>query len=550
MDMGAPKLFNEMMDLEATLRKIPVFEDFPSELISPLIAVSESMEFNKNDEILAQGQLNKRLLFLIEGSVSVFVDGGFVGAIQEPGSLLGEMSVIKRQPCSATLVADSSVQVVSVDTEALLQSNEELRSLYQSVLYCMYSHVLVEKLEKTNEKAKQFEETNHKLKTAEAELKSLNENLENQVLQRTKALEGKVTELHDDVLVPLKDSTHLTADDHAKVVHALEILGPIKSSLSSGLKLKGQKILYWDSQKKNHLITKLSLGGTGAVLDQAFSWEEAEQKLRQETYSLVILDQSFLERLSRAQELQPYSSYLVILDGHIQDHLDQFDGMDENLRFFFRSSDKKSQIQNTLGAVTKILTKHHFGMEPYISFGAEVQTERIQSSDQRADLLKQLDQYLESCGVRQAYRERARLVAEELLMNAIYDAPSDPIDGKPLFNHLPRTEKVVLAPQQQGHFSFVFDGTKILLSVRDPFGSLKPQTIYKYLKNCYSLAPEEINVQQGKGGAGRGLHQIVEASSELIFNLSPSKKTEVISVIYTEKSDEATESSKIHLFVE
>jgi len=546
--MGAPKLIHEAEELENSLRKVSVFSEFPVELMGPLVQFGEKVQFAKNEEVLVQGQLNKDLLFLMAGEISVFVDGGFVGRISDLGSLLGEMSVIKRSPVTATLVADGPVEIVKIDTEGLLNSDEELKGLYQSVLYCLYSHVLVEKLEVTNEKAKQFEETNYKLKSAEADLKSLNENLENQVLQRMNALESRIIEL-SEILSPMKDSSSLSTVDHGCVVQALEILGPIQSALSRGLKLKDQKILYWDSLKKNHLVTKLSLGGSGALLTQAFSWEEAKAKLESEDFAMVILDQEFLPHLSEAQDLCPQASYLAVLDGHIQEHLELFDHMAGNLRFFFRSQDKKTQIQNMLGAVTKVLTGQQFGLEPYLSFGAEVRTERIKSSAGRADLLENLDSYLSEAGVRQTYRDRARLVAEELLMNAIYDAPCNPIDRKPLYNHLPRTEEVVLEPTQQGHFSFVFDGTKILVSVRDPFGSLGPSTIYRYLKNCYSEQPEEINGAEGKGGAGRGLHQIVEASSELIFNLSPAQKTEVISVIYTEKADDEVEGSRIQLFL-
>lgn len=546
---AAPKLVNELEELEAKLREIPLFEQFPSEVLSPLVAVSEVLNFEQNEEILAQGQLNKRLLFMISGRVSIFVDGGLVGTSEELGSLLGEISVIKRKPCTATIIADSAVQLVSVDTEALLNASAEFKSLYKSVLYATYSHVLVEKLEKTNEKAKQFEATNFKLKAKEAELKSINENLEAQSLQKMKALEGKLIELQDEVLLPLTQS-NLSEPDQNRVNQGLSVIHPMIESLACGLKLKDQKILYWDSHKKNHLTTKLSLGGTGAVLEQAFTLEEALEKLSDDVYSLVILDQEFLGHLNEAQSRQPHCSYLVILNGHIQDHFAHFDGQDDNLRFFFRSEDRRTQIQNTLGAVTKILTNHYFGLEPYLGFGVEVRSERIKSSSERANLLEMLDQYLSESGVRQSYRDQARLVCEELLMNAIYDAPTSQIDKKHLYNHLPRTEAVVLEPSQQGMFSFAFDGTKILISVRDPFGSLMPKTIFKYLKNNYSSAPEEINAKEGKGGAGRGLHQIVEASSEIIFNLSPGKRTEVISIIYTEKEGAPAEHSKIQLFVE
>jgi len=541
---------NEEQDLEQLIREIPVFGQFPVELLAPLIIVSEIQEFRPNEQILNQGQMNDRLLFLITGEVSVFVDGGFVGKVQEKGALLGEMSVIKRQPCGATLVADTDVLIVAVDTEALLRSGEAFKSLYQSVLYCMYSHVLVEKLEKTNEKAKQFEETNARLKAAEADLRSLNENLEHQVLKKTKAIEGKLTKLHDEVLLPLKSSSALSKEDQSKVLEALEILGPLKDSLTNGLRLKDQKILYCDGAKKNHLVTKLALGGTGALLDQAFSFQELQEKMSQNEYALLVMDASFLEHLEDVQNMQPDCSCMVVLDGHIREHLEKFDQLPQNLRFLFRSEDKKTQIHNILSAVTKVLTHQIFGLEPYTGFGVEAQSERIKSSDQRAELLSHMETYLAESGVRSSFRDQARLVAEELLMNAIYDAPCDPIERKPLFNHLARTEAVTLDAPQQGSFSYLFDGTRIVVSVRDPFGSLEPQTIYKYLKNSYSERPQEINMLEGKGGAGRGLHQIVESSHELIFNLSPEKKTEVISIIYTDKAEGLEGASKIQLFVE
>lgn len=414
----------------------------------------------------------------------------------------------------------------------------------------MYSHVLVEKLEATNEKAKQFEVTNYKLKATEAELKSLNENLEQQVLEKAKTLESRITQLFDTVLTPLKENSSLNESDLHRVTHGIEILTPIKAQLSSGLQLKDQKVLYWDALKKNHLVTKLALGGSGVHLEQAFSWEEAEEKLKSDSFNLVILDQGFLSSLSKAQALQPHCTYLVVLSGHIQEHIEHMEEIGENLRFIFRSEDKKTQIENTLGAVTKILTNRHFGLEPHTGFGVEIRHERIKGSAERAELIDQLDQYLSDSGVRQAYRDQAKLVLEELLMNAIYDAPCDLASRAPLFNHLPRTEAVKLEPHQQGQFSFAFDGTRILISVRDPFGSLNSKTILKYLKNNYASAPQEINAIEGKGGAGRGLHQIVEASNELIFNLSPGKKTEVISIIYTEKLQDNEGVPRIQLFVE
>ena len=115
-----------------------------------------------------------------------------------------------------------------------------------------------------------------------------------------------------------------------------------------------------------------------------------------------------------------------------------------------------------------------------------------------------------------------------MMMNAVYDAPADN-NGKSIFNHLQRTTPVQLTAEQSANLRYACDGNWIAVSVQDPFGSLSRDTVLQYLKSCYSGQAGSLNV--GKGGAGRGLHQILESSDVTIFNVSSSKKTEVISLI-------------------
>jgi hypothetical protein len=117
------------------------------------------------------------------------------------------------------------------------------------------------------------------------------------------------------------------------------------------------------------------------------------------------------------------------------------------------------------------------------------------------------------------------VAAEEMMMNAVYDAAVD-ITGKALFNHLPRTVEVRLHENQQSKFRYGCDGNLLAVSVQDPFGTLDRNVIIKYLESCYSNQAGSLN--HGKGGAGRGLHQILESCDWTIFNIKPGEKTEVI----------------------
>ena len=137
-----------------------------------------------------------------------------------------------------------------------------------------------------------------------------------------------------------------------------------------------------------------------------------------------------------------------------------------------------------------------------------------------------METYFSGLGVRSTMLDRVRIVAEELMMNAIYDAPLDGF-GKPIFNHLPRTETVDLERDQWGEFRFACDGTLAAISVADPFGGFQLQTLIDYLERNYNSNGESVQIA-GKGGAGRGLHQIVESSDLVVFNVVDGVRTEVI----------------------
>ena len=167
-----------------------------------------------------------------------------------------------------------------------------------------------------------------------------------------------------------------------------------------------------------------------------------------------------------------------------------------------------------------------FGLEKYMMWGIEAQERAIAHSDDRAQLIEDMQAHLKSLGVRSSITDRAATVAEELLMNAIYDAPVDS-SGKHHYAHLPRTQKVELKESERGSFRFACDGMLAAISVSDPFGAMDIKILFDYLER--NLKSDGGNVQsEGKGGAGRGLHQIVENSDLVVFNVQAGTRTEVI----------------------
>ena len=85
------------------------------------------------------------------------------------------------------------------------------------------------------------------------------------------------------------------------------------------------------------------------------------------------------------------------------------------------------------------------------------------------------------------------------------------------------------------------------VSVADPFGALTGDTILDYLDSCYGNQAGDLNKE--KGGAGRGLHQIIENSDLVVFNVEAGVRTEVISLMNVDPKMQGDKSPSFHLFL-
>ncbi len=158
------------------------------------------------------------------------------------------------------------------------------------------------------------------------------------------------------------------------------------------------------------------------------------------------------------------------------------------------------------------------------------------SAKTRHDLKDTMVSHLKSLKVRTTITDRCFQVAEEMLMNAIYDAPIDKI-GQSLYNHLSRRDDVLLKPQEFSLFEYCVKNQIVGVSVSDPFGGLTRDTLINYLDSCYSGRAGEINEKSpAKGGAGRGLHLIVESADLTVFQVKKGVCTRVVSYFWQKEN--------------
>jgi len=176
----------------------------------------------------------------------------------------------------------------------------------------------------------------------------------------------------------------------------------------------------------------------------------------------------------------------------------------------------------------KILRGDIFGLEKYLCWGIEPEAVVLRGSVDREHVMERLGTYLDELGLGSRFVDVARQVADEFVMNAVYNAPVTATGERP-YAARSRTEPVALPLGQEAVFRYACDGRTLALSVRDPFGSLDLGSLYGNLARAAAGGGRQISQKQG--GAGLGFFYILSAVHHFVVNLAPGRSTEMIGLL-------------------
>jgi hypothetical protein len=177
----------------------------------------------------------------------------------------------------------------------------------------------------------------------------------------------------------------------------------------------------------------------------------------------------------------------------------------------------------------KLLRHDIFGLDKYFSrWGVEAISMTVRSTNDKGEVLARAHDYATNLGVHPRLVPQFLTVVDESISNALYNGPCDD-QGMPRFAHLPRQTIVSLSGDEQITVTLRCDGTRIGVSVVDPFGSLTRSTIFEHLSKCFRRGRDQIDFDPG--GAGIGLYVCFESLSHFVININAGRRTEVIGLI-------------------
>jgi hypothetical protein len=173
---------------------------------------------------------------------------------------------------------------------------------------------------------------------------------------------------------------------------------------------------------------------------------------------------------------------------------------------------------------TRILAGDIFGVEKLVPWGTRIYSTLVGDYQEKSLCIAQITEYAELMGVRRKYREAIEQCVDEMLMNALYDAPVDD-QGKQIFAEIPTKSRIQLRMEQKVVVQYACDGQTFTVSVRDSFGTLDRTTVLRYLWKCLH---SEQQIDRKTGGAGLGLYLIASNSTRFLYNVLPDVATECV----------------------
>jgi serine/threonine protein kinase len=123
------------------LARLSFFRDFFEIELSEVVNASDWLEYAAGEMILTEGDLDESFYVIIEGAVSVLVDGNSITALRE-GDCFGEMAYVVKRPRTVSIQSATDVVVLKISNELL-----EKTSVYCQLKFTkVFLNTLIERL--------------------------------------------------------------------------------------------------------------------------------------------------------------------------------------------------------------------------------------------------------------------------------------------------------------------------------------------------------------------------------------------------------------------
>ena len=163
-------------------------------------------------------------------------------------------------------------------------------------------------------------------------------------------------------------------------------------------------------------------------------------------------------------------------------------------------------------------------LKQFLNENGKVQKVVLTHSDQKQEAAEAVRQYLIAAKVPARMSNVIANTVDELLMNAIFDAPCDEF-GKSLYTSTTRNQSRPLNGKDEVTMSIGFDGFCVGVCVTDQFGNIDRNRLLNHVSSNYKN--QDYTAKQGLAGAGLGVATINNSGGSLIYHCQSGQRTDV-----------------------
>jgi hypothetical protein len=165
----------------------------------------------------------------------------------------------------------------------------------------------------------------------------------------------------------------------------------------------------------------------------------------------------------------------------------------------------------------KLVSGDLFGLEKYLAPGTRVGERTVGDDTEKRTAIAQVTAWAEAVGARRPIVHRLASVIDELLMNALFDAPRE---SRPVLALEEGKRKAVLR--------WACDDGTLAVSVSDPFGAIRQRDVIDHVRRARDERGRPNPATVDDPGSGLGLYLVLANVASLIVNVDPGQQTEVV----------------------
>jgi anti-sigma regulatory factor (Ser/Thr protein kinase) len=176
------------------------------------------------------------------------------------------------------------------------------------------------------------------------------------------------------------------------------------------------------------------------------------------------------------------------------------------------------------------LVPHPVGLKRYFAEGTSSQNVTIKKSSQRAVAVDAVDAFFQKKGIKARLAARVAQATDELLMNAIFNAPHNGL-GNPTRRLQSRSDDFSLGKNELVQMEILYNDQYVGVCVTDQFGALDREVVLRLMAKNYRK--NEYTPKDNQPGAGLGLYGIIEMGFSLIFSVKSGSRTDSMIIFPT-----------------